>query len=67
MFLNHVLGKNIIRKGMGRKGSNGGDWMRFNNAEVAEMEAILQAQQIQVPGREVLVALARNLQARENG
>ncbi|GAA0153879.1 hypothetical protein LIER_12011 [Lithospermum erythrorhizon] len=59
-YINFVFRKNIIRKGMGRKGSNGGDWMRFNNAEVAEMEAILQAQQIQVPGREVLVALARN-------
>ncbi|KAK6777104.1 hypothetical protein RDI58_023821 [Solanum bulbocastanum] len=43
---------------MGRPPSNGGPSFRFNPAEVAEMEAILQAHNITMPAREVLVDLA---------
>ncbi|KAG5579014.1 hypothetical protein H5410_049641 [Solanum commersonii] len=43
---------------MGRPPSNGGPSFRFNPAEVAEMEAILQAHNITMPVREVLVDLA---------
>ncbi|XP_060200648.1 protein SAWADEE HOMEODOMAIN HOMOLOG 2 isoform X1 [Lycium barbarum] len=43
---------------MGRPPSNGGPSFRFNPTEVAEMEAILQAHNIQMPAREILVDLA---------
>ncbi|XP_006360059.1 protein SAWADEE HOMEODOMAIN HOMOLOG 2 isoform X3 [Solanum tuberosum] len=43
---------------MGRPPSNGGPSFRFNPSEVAEMEAILQAHNITMPAREVLVDLA---------
>ncbi|KAL7598955.1 hypothetical protein Lser_V15G25084 [Lactuca serriola] len=43
---------------MGRPPSNGGPSFRFNQAEIAEMEAILQAHKTAMPAREVLVALA---------
>ncbi|XP_027127072.2 uncharacterized protein [Coffea arabica] len=44
---------------MGRPPSNGGPSFRFNPAEVAEMEAILQAHNnTAVPSREILLALA---------
>ncbi|KAM7503963.1 hypothetical protein LguiB_002867 [Lonicera macranthoides] len=43
---------------MGRPPSNGGPTFRFNQAEVMEMEAILQAHNAAMPAREVLVALA---------
>lgn len=43
---------------MGRPPSNGGPSFRFNHSEVAEMEAILQAHNAQMPTREVLDALA---------
>lgn len=43
---------------MGRPPSNGGPSFRFNPTEVAEMEAILQAHNITMPAREVLVDLA---------
>ncbi|XP_059661476.1 protein SAWADEE HOMEODOMAIN HOMOLOG 2 [Cornus florida] len=48
---------------MGRPPSNGGPAFRFNPAEVAEMEAILQEHNTQVPTREVLVALAEKFSA----
>ncbi|XP_024960002.1 titin-like isoform X1 [Cynara cardunculus var. scolymus] len=43
---------------MGRPPSNGGPSFRFNQAEIAEMEAILQAHKTAMPVREVLVSLA---------
>ncbi|CAI9286492.1 unnamed protein product [Lactuca saligna] len=43
---------------MGRPPSNGGPSFRFNQAEIAEMEAILQAHKTAMPAREVLVTLA---------
>ncbi|CAN4087378.1 unnamed protein product [Withania somnifera] len=43
---------------MGRPPSNGGPSFRFNPSEVAEMETILQAHNITMPPREVLVELA---------
>ncbi|XP_031127588.1 mucin-5AC-like isoform X1 [Ipomoea triloba] len=48
---------------MGRPPSNGGPSFRFNPTEVAEMEAILQAHNTQVPAREVLVSLAEKFSA----
>ncbi|KAA8523947.1 hypothetical protein F0562_010370 [Nyssa sinensis] len=48
---------------MGRPPSNGGPAFRFNPTEVAEMEAILQEHNTQVPAREVLVALAEKFSA----
>ncbi|KAK1366994.1 Homeobox domain-containing protein [Heracleum sosnowskyi] len=44
---------------MGRPPSHGAPAFRFNNAEVAEMEAMLQANNATVPAREVLEALAQ--------
>ncbi|KAJ8534495.1 hypothetical protein K7X08_016223 [Anisodus acutangulus] len=43
---------------MGRAPSNGGPSFRFNATEVAEMEGILQAHNIQMPAREILENLA---------
>ncbi|KAK4363965.1 hypothetical protein RND71_015323 [Anisodus tanguticus] len=43
---------------MGRPPSNGGPSFRFNSAEVAEMEGILQAHNIQMPVHEILENLA---------
>ncbi|CAH1425694.1 unnamed protein product [Lactuca virosa] len=43
---------------MGRPPSNGGPSFRFNQAEIAEMETILQAHKTAMPAREVLVTLA---------
>ncbi|KAM7250327.1 hypothetical protein ACFE04_022210 [Oxalis oulophora] len=43
---------------MGRPPSNGGPSFRFNSDEVAQMEAILQAHNVAIPDREVMLALA---------
>jgi hypothetical protein len=43
---------------MGRPPSNGGPTFRFNQAEVGEMDAILQAHDNAMPARELLEALA---------
>ncbi|CAH9100021.1 unnamed protein product [Cuscuta europaea] len=48
---------------MGRPPSNGGPSFRFNPTEVAEMEAVLQGHNTQVPAREVLVSLAEKFSA----
>ncbi|XP_071691922.1 uncharacterized protein [Rutidosis leptorrhynchoides] len=43
---------------MGRPPSNGGPTFRFTQAEIAEMESILQAHKVAMPERQVLVSLA---------
>ncbi|PWA62102.1 homeodomain-like, SAWADEE domain protein [Artemisia annua] len=50
---------------MGRPPSNGGPSFRFTPPEIAEMEAILQANQIAVPERQILVSLAEKFSATE--
>ncbi|KAK1416745.1 hypothetical protein QVD17_25861 [Tagetes erecta] len=50
---------------MGRPPSNGGPSFRFNQAEIAEMEAILQAHRIAMPERQVLVSLAEKFSKSE--
>ncbi|KAK9078224.1 hypothetical protein SSX86_002281 [Deinandra increscens subsp. villosa] len=50
---------------MGRPPSNGGPSFRFNHAEIAEMEAILQAHKIAMPERQVLVNLAEKFSKSE--
>ncbi|XP_076882540.1 uncharacterized protein LOC143531033 [Bidens hawaiensis] len=50
---------------MGRPPSNGGPSFRFTQAEIAEMEAILQAHKIAMPERNVLVSLAEKFSKSE--
>ncbi|KAI3774965.1 hypothetical protein L1987_49531 [Smallanthus sonchifolius] len=50
---------------MGRPPSNGGPSFRFNQAEIAEMEAILQAHKTAMPERQVLVSLAEKFSKSE--
>nr|XP_043624883.1 titin-like [Erigeron canadensis] len=51
---------------MGRPPSNGGPTFRFNQAEIAEMESILQAHKVQLPERQVLVSLAEKFSNSED-
>ncbi|XP_076904747.1 uncharacterized protein LOC143560305 isoform X1 [Bidens hawaiensis] len=50
---------------MGRPPSNGGPSFRFTQAEIAEMEAILQAHKIVMPESNVLVSLAEKFSKSE--
>ncbi|KAI3803503.1 hypothetical protein L1987_31655 [Smallanthus sonchifolius] len=50
---------------MGRPPSNGGPSFRFNQAEIAEMEAILQAHKTAMPERQALVSLAEKFSKSE--
>ncbi|KAJ0884480.1 putative transcription factor homeobox-WOX family [Helianthus annuus] len=50
---------------MGRPPSNGGPSFRFTQAEIAEMEAILQAHKTAMPERQVLVSLAEKFSKSE--